>query len=163
MFNALNTKLLVIVIALLASIASYLGYEKHKQDMAEKRAQQLFRPMRPDEKQAIDGLKTWGQKSSQVSPQVKAHRMRKFLLILAVAPLAQAAGPADYIGSITDSVNILVTSGSPVFLATGNQVLTAVGIIMLVLYGLKWATHSSARHHPEFPYGELARDGEWPP
>ena len=31
--------------------------------------------------------------------------MRKFLLILAVTPLAHAAGPSDYIGSITDSVN----------------------------------------------------------
>ena len=81
--------------------------------------------------------------------------MRKLFLILALAPLAQAAAPADYIGSITDSVTNLVTSGSPVFLATGNQVLTAVGIVMLVLYELKWATHSSARHHPEFPYGEV--------
>lgn len=81
--------------------------------------------------------------------------MQRFLLIFALAPLAHAASPADYIWSITDAVNNLVTSGSPVFLATGNQVLTAVGIIMLVLYGLKWATHSSARHHPEFPYGEL--------
>src|SRR5690348_18453025 len=82
--------------------------------------------------------------------------MRKSLfLLLALAPLVHGAGPADYIGSITHSVNTLVTSGTPVFLATGNQVLTAVGIIMLILYGLKWATHSSARHHPEFPYGEL--------
>ena len=32
MINAINTKLLVVIIALLASIASYLGYEKHKQD-----------------------------------------------------------------------------------------------------------------------------------
>src|SRR6478609_1830471 len=51
MHNAIQTKLLLIIIALLASIASYLGYEKHKQDVAEERAQQLFRPMRPDEKQ----------------------------------------------------------------------------------------------------------------
>src|SRR3954466_8172413 len=81
--------------------------------------------------------------------------MRKFAVtLLALAPVLQAAEPADYIGSITDAVTNLVTSGSPVFLATGNQVLSALGVIMLVLYGLKWATHSSARHHPEFPYGE---------
>jgi hypothetical protein len=69
MHNALHTKLLLIIIALLASIASYLGYEKHKQDVAEKRAQQLFRPMRPDEKQAIDGLKTWGKKAREYRPK----------------------------------------------------------------------------------------------
>ena len=69
MHSALHTRLLLIIIALLASIASYLGYEKHKQDLAEKRAQQLFRPMRPDEKQAIDGLKTWGKKAREYRPK----------------------------------------------------------------------------------------------
>jgi hypothetical protein len=69
MHSALHTRLLLIIIALLASIASYLGYEKHKQDVAEKRAQQLFRPMRPDEKQAIDGLKTWGKKAREYRPK----------------------------------------------------------------------------------------------
>lgn len=65
MRNAIQIKLLLIIIALLASIASYLGYERHKQDVAEKRAQQLFRPMRPDEKQAIDDLKNWGKKARE--------------------------------------------------------------------------------------------------
>jgi type IV secretory pathway VirB6-like protein len=45
-----------------------------------------------------------------------------------------------------------VTSGSPLFLSTGNDLLTAIGIIMLVIYGLKWATHSASRHHPEFDF-----------
>jgi hypothetical protein len=69
MFNALQTKLLLIIIALLASIASYLGYEKHKQDVAEKRAQQFARPLRPDEKQAIDDLKNWGKKAREYRPK----------------------------------------------------------------------------------------------
>jgi hypothetical protein len=63
MFRAIQTKLLLVIIALLVSIASYLGYEKHKQDAVEKRAQQLVRPLRPDEKQAMDDLKNWGKKA----------------------------------------------------------------------------------------------------
>ena len=65
MHNALHTELLLIIIALLASIASYLGYEKHKQEVVEKRAQQLVRPLRPDEKQAVDDLKNWGRKARE--------------------------------------------------------------------------------------------------
>ena len=63
--------------------------------------------------------------------------------------------PQDFIGSITNELNALVLQTSPVFLATGNQILTAIGIIMLVLYGIRWATHSAARHFPEFPYGDV--------
>jgi ABC-type transport system involved in cytochrome bd biosynthesis fused ATPase/permease subunit len=69
MYNALHTKLLLIIIALLASIASYLGYEKHKQDVAEERAQQFARRLRPDEKQAIDDLKSWGKKAREYRPK----------------------------------------------------------------------------------------------
>jgi hypothetical protein len=65
MMNALQTKLLLVIIALLASIASYLGYQKHKEEAAEKRMQQLDRPLRPDEKQAIDDLKNWGKKARE--------------------------------------------------------------------------------------------------
>jgi TrbL/VirB6 plasmid conjugal transfer protein len=63
--------------------------------------------------------------------------------------------PQDFIGSVTNELNALVSQGGPVFLATGNQILTAIGIIMLVLYGVRWAIHSASRHHPEFPYGEV--------
>lgn len=63
MFHAIQTKLLLVIIALLASIASYLGYQKHKELVIEKRAQRLVRPLRPDEKQAIDDLKNWGKKA----------------------------------------------------------------------------------------------------
>ena len=69
MHSALHTKLLLIIIALLASIASYLGYEKHKQDVAEERAQQFARPLRSDEKQAIDDLKNWGKKAREYRPK----------------------------------------------------------------------------------------------
>ena len=63
MFHAIQTKLLLVIIALLASIASYLGYQKHKEQVVGKRAQQLVRPLRPDEKQAIEDLKSWGKKA----------------------------------------------------------------------------------------------------
>lgn len=63
--------------------------------------------------------------------------------------------PEDYIGYVTNQLDALITSGAPVFLATGNQILTAMGIIMLVTYGFRWATHSASRHHPEFPYSEV--------
>jgi hypothetical protein len=69
MFNALQTKLLLIIIALLAGIASYLGYARRKQDVAEKRAQQFARPLRPDEKQAIEDLKNWGKKAREYRPK----------------------------------------------------------------------------------------------
>lgn len=65
MLHAVQTKLLLVTIALLASIASYLSYEKHKQESIEKRAQELTRPLRPDEKQAIDDLKSWGKKARE--------------------------------------------------------------------------------------------------
>ena len=40
---------------------------------------------------------------------------------------------------VTDLLNKLVTSGGPVFLAEGNRILTAIGIIMLAVFGLKAA------------------------
>lgn len=53
MINAINTKLLVVIIALLASIASYLGYEKHKQDVIDKKAQELRRPPTQEQQKAL--------------------------------------------------------------------------------------------------------------
>ncbi len=53
---------------------------------------------------------------------------------------------------VTSSIDRLVTSGGPVFLAFGNQLLSYIGIIMLATYGLKWALHSASRHHPEFDF-----------
>lgn len=62
------------------------------------------------------------------------------------------SGTVDYVSSVTSAIDNLVASGSPLFLSTGNQILTAIGIIMLIIYGLKWATASAARHHPEFDF-----------
>jgi hypothetical protein len=53
MLSAINTKLLFVVIALLASIASYCAYEKHKQEVEEQKAREMLRPARPDEKRAL--------------------------------------------------------------------------------------------------------------
>lgn len=58
-------------------------------------------------------------------------------------PLPVNSGSVDYITMVTSSVDHLVTSGSPLFLSTGNQLLSAIGIIMLVTYGLKWAAFSA--------------------
>lgn len=58
MLNALNTKLLLVIVALLASIASYLGYEKHRQQADEQKAQQMFQRMQTEGKQALPS--GWG-------------------------------------------------------------------------------------------------------
>jgi hypothetical protein len=70
----------------------------------------------------------------------------------AAAPIPVNSANIDYIGSVTAAIDDLVTAGSPVFLTTGNELLTAIGVIMLVIYGLKWATHSASSHHPEFDF-----------
>lgn len=62
------------------------------------------------------------------------------------------SGSVDYVTMITSSIDNLVASDSPVFMSMGNQLLTAIGVIMLVTYGLKWALHSASRHHPEFDF-----------
>jgi type IV secretory pathway VirB6-like protein len=84
--------------------------------------------------------------------------MRKlFIIALFLTPLAHGAGLTDYIGTVTASVTDLVTGAAPVFLTFGNQLLTSLGIIMLVIYGLKWATHSAARHHGAFDFPGLVQ------
>ena len=77
-------------------------------------------------------------------------RLRVLVLLLLGAPLSFAAGTQTYDGSVTGQIIKLVTSGEPVFKSAGNQLLTSIGIIMLVIYGLKWALASAARHHGEF-------------
>ena len=46
-------------------------------------------------------------------------------------------------------------SSLPAIESVGNTLLTWIGITMLVIYSLRWMTHSASRHHPEFPFGEL--------
>jgi hypothetical protein len=84
------------------------------------------------------------------------------LLCLVAAPILSAqskiqanSGTVDYITNITSAIDSLVTSGGGLFLSTGNQILTAIGVIMLVVYGLKLAAESASRHHGEFPFPAL--------
>jgi hypothetical protein len=70
-------------------------------------------------------------------------------------PIPVNSGTVDYITTITNAIDNLVTSGGGLFLTTGNQILTSIGIIMLVLYGLKLAAESAARHHGEFNFPAL--------
>lgn len=60
MLTAIQTKLLVIAIALLASIASYCGYEKHEQQVEQAKVNNLMQHLRPDEKKALDATSNWG-------------------------------------------------------------------------------------------------------
>lgn len=61
----------------------------------------------------------------------------------------------DYITPVTSAINTLVTGDGNTFLSTGNQLLSAIAVIMLVVYGLKWAAASAARHHAEFDFPSL--------
>lgn len=70
-------------------------------------------------------------------------------------PIPVNSGSVDYITAITNAIDSLVTSGGGLFVSTGNQILTAIGIIMLVTYGLKLAAESASRHHGEFQFPAL--------
>jgi hypothetical protein len=59
-------------------------------------------------------------------------------------------GTIDYVGSITNAIQQLVTSGSPVFLAEGNRLLTSIAVIMLVIFGLKAAAAVISHRHAQF-------------
>lgn len=91
--------------------------------------------------------------------------MRKLVAIVSIgspAILSAQSGPIpvnsqtqDYISPVTSAVNGLVTTNGAVFLSTGTQLLTWIGIIMLVIYGLKWSAASASRHHAEFDFPAL--------
>lgn len=61
MFSPIQTKLLVIVIALLAGIASYVAYQKHQQQAEQTKVNNLTQHLRPDEKKALDATSNWGK------------------------------------------------------------------------------------------------------
>ena len=84
------------------------------------------------------------------------------VLVLAPALRAQSAGPVpinsgnvDYITTVTNAIDGLVTADGGVFLSAGHQILTAIGIIMLVLCGVRLASESASRHHGEFGFPAL--------
>ncbi len=58
MLTALNTKLLLVIAALLASIASYCAYEKHKQVLADRKVQQFLKKPTAQEQKAVDDALT---------------------------------------------------------------------------------------------------------
>ena len=53
MLNVINTKLLVAIVVLLASIASYFAYEKHQQQVEQKKVDDAFQQMKAEGKQAL--------------------------------------------------------------------------------------------------------------
>jgi Na+-transporting methylmalonyl-CoA/oxaloacetate decarboxylase gamma subunit len=53
MFNAINTKLLLAILAVLVSIASYFAHQKNKEDVAAKKAHEMRRQVTPEEQKAL--------------------------------------------------------------------------------------------------------------
>jgi hypothetical protein len=66
MISVIRTKLLIVAIALLASIASYFAYERHERQVEQAKANNLGRPVTASDKQAVHAASTWG---SQVNKQ----------------------------------------------------------------------------------------------
>ena len=60
MLSAIQTKLLLIAIVLLAGIACYLAYQKHQQEAEQSKVNNLMQHLRPDEKKALDATSNWG-------------------------------------------------------------------------------------------------------
>jgi type II secretory pathway component PulL len=60
MISALQTKLLIVIVALLTSIASYFAYQRHEQQIEQMKVNNLYRHLRPDEKRAINAMSNWG-------------------------------------------------------------------------------------------------------
>jgi len=90
--------------------------------------------------------------------------MRRLILLLvftvpgAVAqqgPIPVNSQTQDYISPVTTAINSLVTNTGGTFLATGTQLLSAIGIIVLVVKGLQWSAASASRHHAEFDFPAL--------
>lgn len=85
-----------------------------------------------------------------------------FFLAFAVPAAVAQQGPIpvnsqtqDYVSPVTQAINNLVTNNGATFLSTGTQLLTAIGVIMLVVKGLQWAAASASRHHSEFDFPAL--------
>ncbi|MBV9761900.1 MAG: hypothetical protein JO340_15165 [Acidobacteriaceae bacterium] len=65
MITALQTKLLIVILALLASIVAYIGYEKHKEEVAERHRKELLRaPTAKEKKDVDDALTGWGKSAA---------------------------------------------------------------------------------------------------
>lgn len=60
------------------------------------------------------------------------------------------SGSIDFVSTVTASIDKLVMSGSPVFLAEGNKLLTSLAIIMLVIFAIKAGIAVASGHHVRF-------------
>lgn len=60
MLSAIQTKLLIAAVALLASIASYVVYEQHERQVEQAKVNNLGRPVTQSDKQAVRAASTWG-------------------------------------------------------------------------------------------------------
>lgn len=77
-----------------------------------------------------------------------------FVPVLALAQSSGATGPVipvnsntiDYITWVTSAVDDLTSSDAALFVNFGNQILTSLAVIMLIIYGLRWTAHSASRH-----------------
>lgn len=92
--------------------------------------------------------------------------MRTLLLLLgfllvptvrvqAAGPISVTSSTVDYVTTITDAIDSLVTADGGVFITAGHQILNSIGIIMLVVCGLRLAGESASRHHGEFGFPAL--------
>jgi hypothetical protein len=60
MISALQTKLLIVIAALLAGIASYFAYQRHEQQVEQTKVNNFGRPRTPEEKKAVNAAGSWG-------------------------------------------------------------------------------------------------------
>ncbi|MGI9069802.1 MAG: type IV secretion system protein [Bryobacteraceae bacterium] len=82
---------------------------------------------------------------------MKSHRI--FAMFFLLSSFAFGQQPmTTYSGSITTQIINMVTAGQPVFLAFGSTLLTWLAVIMLVIYGLKWALASASNYHGHFDF-----------
>jgi hypothetical protein len=51
-----------VIVGLLATISSYVAYQRHERQVEQAKVNNLYRNLRPDEKKALDGTTTWGNK-----------------------------------------------------------------------------------------------------
>lgn len=65
-------------------------------------------------------------------------------------PIQFTNSNTEYITQITTWVQNLIISGGAPFLAEGITLLNSLAVIMLVIYGLKWAAASISGHHSHF-------------
>jgi uncharacterized protein HemX len=59
MLNAVNTKILIAILVLVAAIASYFAYERHQQQVEQKKVEDAFRRMKTEGKQSMPS--GWGK------------------------------------------------------------------------------------------------------